>query len=256
MIVCFADLPVEWQTDHTDFVKDFVSDTMPEPVINVRFAEKLSECYGVQYADMPCSHVLRLSGGELLCADESWSKVTSFFSPAGGEYALALAAVCSRFSYFGTLLFHASCVDYNGKGILFTGASGIGKTTQAELWQRFKGAEIINGDKAFVRCTDEGIFAYGLPWKGSSEYCLNRKTQLKGIVVLSQSDENRITKLTSAEIMQLCMPNAFLPHWDKNCLNHALDSFEKLMNNIPVWLLSCRPDEDAVKLTYDTVFSD
>jgi hypothetical protein len=115
-------------------------------------------------------------------------------------------------------------------------------------------AEIINGDKAFIRFTDAGFYAYGCPWKGSSEYCLNTKTALKGIVVLKQANENRITKLDTSRAIELFMPHVFLPHWDTECLQDALSVLDTLIHNVPMWLLECRPDEDAVKLTYSKVF--
>lgn len=254
MRIRIADLLVEWQDEHSDFVSGFAAETEEQPIMSVRFADKLPECHGIQYTDRSSAHLLRLENGELLCANENWSEATEYFSSKASEYALPLAAICSKFSYHNAFLLHASCVDCNGEGVLFTGFSGIGKTTQAKLWQEYLGAEIINGDKAFVREIDGNFYGCGLPWKGSSEYCVNKKTKLKGIVVLRQSEVNRITKLNAAAEMELFMPHAFLPHWDEICLGKTLDTFGKLLDKVPVWLLECRPDEDSVRLTYNTVF--
>ena len=149
---------------------------------------------------------------------------------------------------------HASCVDIGGVGVLFTGFSGVGKTTQAKLWQDYLGADIINGDKAFIREIDGSFYGCGLPWKGSSEYCLNKKTKLKAIIVLRQAAENRMARLDTSAAMECFMPHVFMPHWDGKCLDRAFDTFEKILEKLPVFLLECRPDEDAVKLTYNTVF--
>lgn len=254
MIVRIADLPVEWQDKYSDYVKAFLSETEEEPIISVRFDSTLPECHGIQYSEAPSEHFLRLQNGEFACANADWSEVTSFLPSPGGEYALPLAAICSKFSYYGAFLMHASCVNLDGNGVIFTGFSGIGKTTQAELWQKCLGAEIINGDKAFVREIDGNFYGCGLPWKGSSEYCLNKKARLKGIVVLRQAGENRITRLNAAQATEYFMPHIFMPHWDKACLENTFDTLEKILERVPVVLLECRPDEDAVKLTYDTLF--
>ena len=116
------------------------------------------------------------------------------------------------------------------------------------------GADIINGDKAFLRFTDGGFYAYGCPWKGSSEYCLNTKTALSGIVILRQSTENKITRLDCAKAIELFMPHVFLPHWDAQCLQASISTLDRLTQDVPMWLLECRPDEAAVKLTYGKVF--
>ena len=50
----------------------------------------------------------------------------------------------------GMLVLHSSyIVTRQEQGILFSGPSGIGKSTQAALWQRYAGAEIVNGDRAW-----------------------------------------------------------------------------------------------------------
>lgn len=253
-MICIADLLIDWQTESVDFVSDFTVDSTQKPVISVEFLSKMSECHSVQYTDKPSDHFLCAENGGFLLSNKDWSEVTSYFLPKSNmDFALPLAALCSRFSYYNALLVHSSLIDFQGNGILFTGYSGAGKTTQAELWAKFADAEIINGDKAFIREVEGDFFAYGLPWKGSSDYCLNKKVPLKGVVILRQSDANRIMRL-SENALEYFMPHIFFPHWDKDCLDKSLNTFDRVLKKIPVWLLECRPDEDAVRITRDAVF--
>lgn len=255
MIIRIADIPLEWQTDYADFVKGFECKTDEKPVMKLEFAARMNTVHGIQYTDKPSDHVLRLENGEFMLADADWKRCTVFTGRTdSSEHSLPLAAICSRFAHLGTMFMHASVVDLGGRGIVFAGYSGVGKTTQAQLWQKYRGARIINGDKAFLRLTDGGFYAYGCPWKGSSEYCLNTKTAIKGIVVLMQSTENRITRLDCAKAVELFMPHVFLPHWDTQSLQASLSTLDKLMQDVPMWLLECRPDEAATELTYDKVF--
>lgn len=61
----------------------------------------------------------------------------------------------------GMLVLHSSYVlRKEGDAILFSGASGIGKSTQAELWREFASARVINGDRALID-VDRGI-AHGI----------------------------------------------------------------------------------------------
>lgn len=254
MIIRIADLPIEWQSDCSDFVRDFSVEAKEKAVLDVGFEKSLPECHGIQYCTAPSERFLRLENGEFACADSEWTKVTSYYPTPNGMYALPLAAICSRFSYYNAFLTHASCVSINGEGIVFVGSSGIGKTTQAELWQKHLGAEIINGDKAFIREIDGDFYGCGLPWKGSSEYCLNKKTRLKGIVVLRQARENKITRLDEVSATEYFMPHAFLPYWDERCLDNTLITVDRLLDKVPVFLLECLPDEDAVRLVHNMVF--
>ncbi len=253
-MICIADLPVEWGEEHFDFVSDFAADSDEKPVISIGFKSVVSECHGVKYTDGTSDRFLFADNGGFIFANKAWSEATSYLLPVlNADYALPLAALCSRLSYYNTLLTHSSFVIYQGKGIVFTGYSGVGKTTQAELWAKYAGAEIVNGDKTFIREVDGRFYAYGLPWKGSSEYCLNKKAELCGVVVLRQSGENRITRLDK-KTTEYFMPHIFLPHWDKECLGNALDTFDKLIAEVPVYLLECRPDEESVEITKTAVF--
>ena len=45
------------------------------------------------------------------------------------------------------MILHASLIETAYGGILFSGVSGAGKTTQAELWMKWEQARQINGDR-------------------------------------------------------------------------------------------------------------
>lgn len=71
---------------------------------------------------------------------------------------------------YGQLVLHSSYVlPPNGKAVLFSGPSGIGKSTQAALWQRYAGADVINGDRTLIRTDD--LTANGVFYSGTSGIC-------------------------------------------------------------------------------------
>lgn len=258
MIIRLADLDVRWDFKDTDFVLPFSlgDKTESDPVISISENVPMGECHGLQFVQTASDHVLKRSSTmvETLCADKEWTQANIYCENyCDPNFTLPLAALCSRFAAFETILLHGSFVEYNGNGIVFTGYSGIGKTTQAQLWKKYLGADIINGDKVFLREVGESVYAYGLPWNGSSPYCLNKRAPLKAVIVLRQAKENKIRKLDEFECMEYFMPHVFLPHWDEKSLYWALDTFDSVLEKIPVWLLECRPDEEAVKLTREFV---
>ena len=52
---------------------------------------------------------------------------------------------------YGQLVLHSSYVlTQSGAAVLFSGPSGIGKSTQAALWQQYAGADVINGDRTLL----------------------------------------------------------------------------------------------------------
>ena len=167
---------------------------------------------------------------------------------------LLMAGFYSYASLREALLMHASAVCVNDKAIVFTAASGVGKTTQAELWQKYRNATIINGDKVFLTKETEKIVAWGSPWNGSSQYAENIGAEAAAIIVLEQAEENRIRKLHGMEMLQKLLPHVFFPNWDAKCERAVLGILDELLARTDVYLLSCRPDEDAVALVEKTVF--
>lgn len=150
---------------------------------------------------------------------------------------------------------HSSMIDYQGKGLLFLGPSGIGKTTMAELWNKYRNALIINGDMNFVQETEECFLGWGTPWHGSSPYCENANVPVCALIVLKQAQENSIRRLEGFEKVQLVSNNIIYPTWLENGMELCLETLDHLLSSLPVYELSCRPDEDAVRLTEKTIFN-
>lgn len=146
----------------------------------------------------------------------------------------------------GGFVLHSSFIDIGGKAILFTAPSGTGKSTQAELWHDLRSARIINGDRSIVRCTEEGVFVCGIPFMGSSHYCENVTLPLSGIVYLSQAPQTSIRRLAGVEAFRRVWEGITVNAWDKEDMSAVMDTLSQVLSAVPVWHLSCTPDETAV----------
>lgn len=152
------------------------------------------------------------------------------------------------------LQIHSSLVDYKGRGLMFLGPSGIGKTTQAELWNKYRDALIINGDVVFVQETPDAFLGWGTPWHGSSPYCENANVPVRAMIVLKQAEENSIRELTGFEKVTAVSESVFYPRWLEGGMELCLETLDHLLTAVPVYELRCRPDEDAVRITEEAVF--
>lgn len=169
---------------------------------------------------------------------------------------LFLTAFYSRLCQFDGLFLHGALVKWKEMGILFTASSGGGKSTHAELWRSHLGAKIINGDKVFLRATGDEVRGYGSMWAGSSPYVVNDDALLKGIVVLKKGKENAIRRISlSEELLSEVGTHVFYPGWDAGLMNQALKTMDRILSQVPVYELICRPEPEAAMLVRDTVIS-
>lgn len=152
----------------------------------------------------------------------------------------------------GGLTVHASYIEtadgVNRQAVLFTGPSGMGKSTQAELWSRFADARIINGDRAVVKRGKEGWKAYGIPVCGSSQICENVSLPVGLIVVLAQGTENRVEEIKEVEKYRALLLASAFYQWDKYESERVHELITALISEVPTIRLVCRPDEGAVRI--------
>jgi hypothetical protein len=143
------------------------------------------------------------------------------------------------------LVIHASGVQDGEKGYLFTGLSGIGKSTMARLWQE-KGATIINDDRLAVMPNDDGFSIHNTPMPYYQDY--PKSSHLHGIFLLKQSKENYCLPLKGATAMMRVMANCMQHFHTPELVQQHLSIVEAIMSKISVFELGFKPDTDIVDL--------
>ena len=144
------------------------------------------------------------------------------------------------------LCLHAACVDTPLGGILFSGPSGIGKSTQAGLWCQYRGAEQINGDRPILSREPDGWLAWGSPYAGSSRCHVNKSCPVTAIVMLRQAPQCSLRRLNQAETFRAVWSGLTMNSWDAEFVATACDLTMALLDAVPVFEFSCTPDEQAV----------
>lgn len=147
------------------------------------------------------------------------------------------------------MVLHSLFITFGEAAILFSGPSGIGKSTQAELWKQYKHAEIINGDKSIIGKENGQWNAYGLPFSGSSEYRRNKTCPLKAIVLLDQGIKNTFLPVGLQGFSRILSQITQNP-WEKEFCNRVMDLTMDLCKEIPVYYYSCTKTPEAVEILY------
>lgn len=151
------------------------------------------------------------------------------------------------------MILHAACVETPLGGILFSGSSGIGKSTQAELWCRHPQNKLINGDKPILAKEQDGWKTYGSPYAGSSKCHKNEKCDIRAIVMLKQAKVCSVRKLKAPEAFRKIYAQITMNSWDSAFVSKVSDLAADLIREVPIYELECTPDEEAVKMMYDTL---
>jgi hypothetical protein len=149
----------------------------------------------------------------------------------------------------GTALFHAAVVSHQGKGYMFLGPSGTGKSTHARLWLKYiEGAALVNDDNPVVRVEGEQAVVYGSPWSGKTPCYRNVSYPLGAIVLLSQAPYNKIRRLSGIHAYVALIESISGKRWDERIADGLHRTEDALVAQVPVWHLECLPDEEAARL--------
>ena len=151
------------------------------------------------------------------------------------------------------ILFHSSALEIDGKAVLFTAPSGIGKSTHASLWRRCFGKRVrmINDDKPLLKI-DNNVTIFGTPYGGKDNLQNNISSTAVAIVVLHQASENSITKLSAEEAFPLLLNQTYRSSTIEG-MTKTLPLVDTL-SHLPVYSLGCTISDEAVMLVYNTLF--
>ena len=150
----------------------------------------------------------------------------------------------------GVELHSCGVIDAQGRGHLFVGVSGAGKTTTARLWEG-AASGIVSDDRVIVReRTGNGaaMWMFGTPWHGEAELSMPGGVPLAGVYLLVQSEANALRALDPAEAVARLFRCAFPLFYDGEALDFTLAFLAKLAASVPVRELQFTRDRSVVDL--------
>lgn len=203
--------------------------------------------------------------GNIACAfrsnaDFSYNEATIF----GDIYTQAYGvnnAIMIAFAFSGArqnlLLMHSSVTMNGGKGYLFLGKSGTGKSTHSDLWvKHIPGSEILNDDNPAIRLLDDGsVRVYGTPWSGKRNYYRQLSVPVGAYVQLEQAPVNEIHRLEKLQGFATILSSTSTMIWDKPTYDAICDTVSAVAMHVPVFHLKNRPEEAAARMSFEAVTS-
>jgi len=154
-----------------------------------------------------------------------------------------------------TLQMHASVTMHQGKGYVFLGKSGTGKSTHSRLWiNNIEGCELLNDDNPVIRVHADGsVHVYGSPWSGKTPCYRNIDVPIGAIVDLHQAKTNVIRRLSLPEAYAVIYVSFSGFRFIKEMADGLHATNAKIVSRVPVFSLDCLPDADAAFVCHKAV---
>lgn len=153
-----------------------------------------------------------------------------------------------------TLEMHSSVVVNDGKGYMFLGKSGTGKSTHSRQWlEHIPGSVLLNDDNPIIRVEDGVARVYGSPWSGKTPCYKNADAPIGAIVRIRQHPENLIRRQSVVESYASLYSSCSGLKSQRDIADGLHSTLEFVAVNVPCFVLDCRPDHEAADVCHSAV---
>jgi hypothetical protein len=164
------------------------------------------------------------------------------------EYPLDELLMIHRLSHAEGVEVHAVGIsDEQGRGHLFLGHSGAGKSTTARLWLNRPGVRILSDDRIILRAREGRIWMYGTPWHGDAGIASPDSTPLSNIYLLEKGKRNEQSPLLPGRAAAELYARSFVTHHSEAGIRSTLDFLARVASQVPCSIFRFVPDESAVE---------
>jgi hypothetical protein len=147
----------------------------------------------------------------------------------------------------GAELHACGIIDGSGRGLLFVGQSGAGKTTTARLWEGASGTKVLSDDRIILRRAGSRFVMYGTPWHGEAALADPSSAPLGGVFFLEHGPANALLPVRGAAAATRLFASGFPPFFDREGMDFTLAFFCDLAAEVPCHELHFAPDVRVVE---------
>ncbi len=149
----------------------------------------------------------------------------------------------------GVELHACGIVDAAGRGHLFVGQSGAGKTTMARHWERHEGAVVLSDDRIVVRRHGDELRMHGTPWHGEAALSTPGSAPLARVYFIRRGEnagaEPRFRPLAGAAYAARLYSCVFCPFYCARALEFTVGALADIAAHVPGCEVSYLPGTDV-----------
>ena len=166
----------------------------------------------------------------IIKADREFRNFIVYDGPGGHrlrhslEYPLVEMAVSGHLSLNKVgIVLHSACISWKGKGYLFAGVSGSGKSTMSELWGKEGGEEVLSDERVIIREHNGDLWAFGTPWHGTSELHRNTGARIEKIFFIGHGKKNKAKTISKMDAANGLIVRCFPTFWNREGMEFSVD---------------------------------
>ncbi len=145
-----------------------------------------------------------------------------------------------------TIEMHSSVTVKDGKGYLFLGKSGTGKSTHSRLWlKNIPGTHLLNDDNPVVRVIDGKARVFGTPWSGKTPCYINEDYPVGAIVRICREKFNRCDRISLPEAFASVSSSSSGLRAIRSIGDGLFATISSVVMNVPCYKMNCLPDDNA-----------
>ena len=148
----------------------------------------------------------------------------------------------------GMIALHSASLLYRNKAWLFSGHSGMGKSTHTNLWKELYEITLLNGDLNLLDFQNDQPVVHGIPWCGTSDICTVETVPLGGIILLNQAPFDKIEELSEDRKQLLVSQRLISPAWTAHLFERNMEIVENIVSKIIICKLHCTKEPSAAEV--------
>lgn len=162
--------------------------------------------------------------------------------------------IAKRLPDYHAFLLHSAVIQVDDVCYAFAARSGTGKSTHTGLWLKHFGdrAQFVNGDKPILRWIDGKLYACGTPWNGKEGFGNNVMCPLQAVCFLDRGETNSIAPASAEDALHRVSKQILMPQ-EPAKLIAFLDDLERMLREIPTYVLKCNISDEAVTVAYEAM---
>lgn len=138
---------------------------------------------------------------------------------------------------------HSAGLILNGKGILFLGHSGAGKSTIVKMLKHY--GDVLSDDRNIVRRWKEGFRLHGTWSHGELPLVMNKSAPLEALVFINQESKTELTPLAdNKKVFYELLNRVIKPFVTTGWWERTIDLLAELSSSVPSYCLAFTKDKE------------